>query len=502
MLIAVFTAFGMIVGFRMANESNGVEADLVKSYDDNSSGQVGRVEELLRFIEAKYVDDVDEQILIDAATKAIFDKLDPHSVYIPPDDIERINEGMSGYYKGIGIETILLDDTLRITKIVADSPAESSGILYGDKLLKVNDTIVAGVKMPIQKQWGMLKTKEGQSVTLTMLGRNKQKRELVLTPDKIKYPNVQFFYVDDIPYIKISKFSDDTYEELVKGLESFQKDMQIPSLILDLRNNRGGYLQEATKILNQLFVEDKRLMVYTKGKSKKSEYNTTGRPFYKVGKLAVLINRSSASASEIIAGAVQDWDKAVIIGEQSYGKGLVQDQYELSNGGSIRLTTARYFTPTGRYIQTPFESDNFSDTIQYKTMLLQRPLVAQGGITPDIEIDMDDVEHSARELANMQVNGDAYEFIIENDLRKSDKLDFQSESMLINLSKSAQAFSDLHGLLDPLSIRVYTSMIKQEIFDQLEMYEGSQKEMVNSDVFIEKAVEVLSKEDIFADLVD
>ena len=134
-------------------------------------------------------------------------------------------------------------------------------------------------------------------------------------------------------------------------------------LIIDLRDNPGGYLPEATKILNQLFVEDKRLLVFTKDRNdRKSEFNTTGRPFYKVEKLAVLINENSASASEIIAGAVQDWDKAIIVGEQSYGKGLVQEQYDLSNGGALRLTIGRYFTPTGRYIQTPFDTDKEVDS--------------------------------------------------------------------------------------------------------------------------------------------
>ncbi len=500
LLFAGFTAFGMLVGFRMSGEQNGRSMSLIKSYE-GEEGKIGRLEELLRFIESKYVDEVDEEKLMDAATIAIFDQLDPHSVYIPATDIGKINQRMSGYYRGVGIETIVLDDTLRITKVMEGSPAEKASLSYGDRIINIQDTMVAGVGMAVEDQWALLKVDDGQSISMQLLDVQNQLKQVEIKPEKIQYPNVDYFYIGDNAYMNIEKFSDDTYEEIVKALEYFQKDKIIESLIIDLRNNPGGYLQEATKILNQLFEEDKRLLVYTQGKNNKSEYKTTGRPFYRVEKLAVIINRNSASASEIIAGAVQDWDQGIIVGEQSYGKGLVQDQFDLNNGGSIRLTTARYFTPSGRYIQTPYDIDQINDTIEYKTKTLQRPLDAQGGIMPDYVVQYDDVMMKTEDITRRTVVSEAFSIVNRLGLRPGQMPDFNAQVMVESAKENEEQFMLDHGIVDPAAVDLHTNLVQTEILYQLGLQDPARLQKYARDPFILKAQEVLNFENIFADFL-
>lgn len=500
LLIACFTAFGMLVGYRLASHS-GTESSFITSYDSEQV-QIGRVEELLRLIDARYVDDVDATKLLDAATQAIVNELDPHSVYITPEEIARVKETMSGYYKGIGIETILFNDTLRVTKVMKESPAEMAGMLFGDAIISCNDSILAGQNRPIQNQWDLIKPQNDEGLNLEVLHLDKSVELIKVQPEKILYPNVEYFWIDDIAYVNINKFSDKTYEGIVKALEFFQKDLVIKELIIDLRDNPGGYLPEATKILNQLFVEDKRLLVFTKDRNNRTnEFNTTGRPFYRVEKLAVLINENSASASEIIAGAVQDWDKAIIVGEQSYGKGLVQEQYDLSNGGALRLTIARYFTPTGRYIQTPFESDREVDSAMYSTMLLHRPIVAQGGITPDVLVNWSSSQKEVRHVVQQSVISKAFKLIMENELFSSDELNLDLiQNDIEELVQSILLENNIQN--SKASTDLAESMIKAEIYQQLGFKSKAIEIIASTDVFIQQAKQSLQKENIFADFLE
>jgi len=486
----------------MADEHHEVGTTLVQKFEGSNSGKVGRLEELLRFIDSKYVDDVNEEDLINAATEAIFDQLDPHSVYIPPNEITKINQRMSGYYNGVGVETILYNDTMRVTKIMDNSPAHEAGVSFGDKIIKIKDTIVAGVKMPKEDQWALMKVEKDELLNLQIIRRNGTLENIEIEPSRIQYPNVDYFYVGDVAYINVEKFSDDTYEGIVKALEYFQKDKIIPSLIIDLRNNPGGYLQEATKILNQLFEQDKRLLVYTKGKSKKSENKTTGRPFYRVEKLAVLINRNSASASEIIAGAIQDWDQGIIVGEPSYGKGLVQDQFDLTNGGSIRLTTARYFTPTGRYIQTPYDIDQLEDTVSYLSKIRERPLIAQGGISPDYELMQSDEEIDALNIIQGTIASESFDFIVRNNLQYGEMPNFESAELTDALYQKTTLFQQDYNIKDEEAIQIFDRNLRSEIFKQLGFKDESRQAKFADDLFVLKAKEVLEYKDIFADFVD
>ena len=501
LLIASFTAFGMLVGYRLADTGGHNGSRFIQSFDAEVS-QIGRIEELLRLIDARYVDEIDEELLLDAATNAIINELDPHSVYITPDAIASVKETMSGYYKGIGIETILFRDTLRVTKVMDESPAALSGLEFGDAIISSNDSMLAGQNMPIKKQWSFLKAQQDEVLNLKVLHLDKSEELIEVKPENILYPNVEYYWIDKIAYIKISKFSDNTYEGLVKALEFFQKNLIINELIIDLRDNPGGYLPEATKILNQLFVEDKRLLVFTKDRNdRKSEFNTTGRPFYKVDKLAVLINENSASASEIIAGAVQDWDKAIIVGEQSYGKGLVQEQYDLSNGGALRLTIGRYFTPTGRYIQTPFDSDKKVDSSEYSTMLLNRPIIAQGGITPDILVNWSEEQKETRKIVQQSVVSKAFELILANQLFAVDSVNLDILQDDIN-DFIVRPFSENNLEISKSSLEIGEAMLKSEIYQQLGMSTKAIEIIASTDVFIQQATQSLQKENIFADFFE
>ena len=493
LLLAGSTAFGMLVGYRMSNESSHSNKNMI-SQKMEVDGH--RLNEILGFIDSRYVDSVDKVAILDAATDAIFSELDKHSVYIPPVELDFVNESMSGFYDGLGIYTILYKDTLRVTKVIDESPAKKSGIKYGDLIVSVNDSILAGKGISRDDQWTFLKEVSHEEVLLGIINNKGKTSQLIIKPGRIQSPNVRSFMFDDQAYISIEKFSDKTYEEIINALESLQKEMHIDKLILDLRGNPGGYLPEATKILNQLFVEDKRILVYTKDKNdRKSEYKTTGRPFYKVNKLAVLIDGGSASASEIIAGALQDWDKAIVIGENSYGKGLVQEQYELSNGGAIRLTTARYYTPLGRYIQTPFTIDSLESDETFYSKLLNRSLYATGGIAPDVEVFWNEEEQKTRDLAFFKRNELAYEFILENNLDSTSNI----EQYQVQLDKLLEGFYELNQVTSIKNQELFKTMIVESIHRHLKQNNLAEKRLMDYDIYLRQATESLKQESIFTD---
>lgn len=385
-------AVGMILGYRMADQES--KTPVLSAYELQTDTihdylGIGRVEEVIRLLKSRYVDSVNAQFLEDVAIHAIMNELDPHSLYVEPHELEQINNRMNGLYKGIGIETLMFTDTLRVIRVLKDSPAERSGFEFGDKIIKINDTLIAGQGMDETTIRGYLKSSNHDLFEIIVQSKNNNPKTVTIEPQPIHVPNVDVKVLDDsILYIKIHRFTSDVSKQFIQALDEFHDEKHIPSLILDLRNNPGGYLPEATKILDQLFIENERLFVFTKGlNAQKAEYKSSGRPFFSVDQLVVLVNNGSASASEIIAAAVQDWDKALVVGEKTYGKGLVQEQYPLGNGGALRLTVARYFTPSGRYIQTPYETETFKqDTTPKYSKEKERPLKNQGGVDPDILI--------------------------------------------------------------------------------------------------------------------
>src|SRR5665647_19009 len=284
-------------------------------------------------------------------------KLDPHSVYIPAKDLARSNEPLQGNFEGIGISFSMLTDTILVISTIPGGPSEKLGLLPGDKILYVNDSLVAGKHIPDERIMGMLKGQRGTLVKIKIL-RSGQKELLPfeITRDKIPIYSVDVDYMvnDTTGYIRINTFAMTTYDEFMKGLREL-KEKGMTRLILDLRGNSGGIMEAAIQIANQ-FLKEGQLIVYTKGRAQpRSEARATGKGEFETGDLVVLIDEWSASASEILAGALQDNDRGTIIGRRSFGKGLVQEPISFSDGSGMRLTIARYYTPTGRSIQKPYK---------------------------------------------------------------------------------------------------------------------------------------------------
>ncbi len=359
LLLSTMVVVGIVVGLKLKNEPLVTVAPKeidTKSEADEILGQ-GRMEEILRYVDAKYVDGVSDKILVDKAINNLLQQLDPHSVYIPADALKDVSEDLEGEFEGVGIETIIIDDTINIITPLSNSPAATAGLMSGDKILSIGDSSAIGK----DKRWfnTKLRGKKGTTLKLSILRDNESRPKIInVTRDKVPVHSVDVATVldDQTGYIKISRFSANTTKEFILGLEKLVEKQGKKDLIIDLRQNPGGYLDKAVDVLSQLFKDKDKLLVYTKGRTvHRNEYKTNGRSRYEVGKVAILIDEGSASASEIVAGAVQDWDRGVIVGRRSFGKGLVQEPYSLKDGSELRLTVARYFTPTGRSIQKPYK---------------------------------------------------------------------------------------------------------------------------------------------------
>lgn len=398
-LLGIALALGVLIGKYFS-----VHSDLPVT--TNLRFRNDKLNSVLNIIESNYVDSVNRNDLVETAIPAILKKLDPHSVYIPAKDLARANEPLQGNFDGIGISFNMLTDTILVISTIPGGPSEKVGVQPGDKILFVNDSLVAGKKISDQKVMGMLKGPRGTVVRIKVL-RNGYKDLLPfdITRDKIPMNSIDVSYMvnDYIGYIRINNFAMTTFDDFMKALRELKID-GMTSLILDLRDNSGGIMEAAIQIANQ-FLHENQLIVYTKGRTQpRNEARATGKGEFEDGDLVILINEWSASASEILAGAIQDNDRGTIIGRRSFGKGLVQEPVSFADGSGMRLTIARYYTPTGRSIQRSYakgydeyyeelverssrvesaaQDSIHSDTIKYTTPG-GRIVYGGGGITPD-----------------------------------------------------------------------------------------------------------------------
>ena len=414
MLLSVVLVMGMIIGLRLGGDSS--KTSLVHSKDILNTYGNGRVEELIRYIEAKYVDEVNEEEMIDVAIRKILEQLDPHSNYLTKDQVREVSEQLGGNFEGIGVEFMMLDDTIVVIAPLEGGPSDQAGIIAGDRIVAIGDSIIAGVNKSTDDITSQLKGEKGTEVKVGVLRPGESElRYFDIVRDQIPVFSVDAAYMidDQTGFIRVNRFSAKTYEEFMRSVETLVEEKGMKDLIIDLRQNPGGYLREATDILSQLFKSKGLLLVYTEGRTvKRQDYKSTGRPFFDVNNLVVLIDEGSASASEILAGAIQDHDRGTIVGRRSFGKGLVQEQYPLSDGSAIRLTVARYYTPSGRLIQKDYEDkdayhrdvqDRFEsgelisqDSIHQQDSTLYftdagRIVYGGGGITPDVFVPLDTV---------------------------------------------------------------------------------------------------------------
>lgn len=405
-LLALALTAGIIIGIYLPRKSSMPQISSIKARND-------KINSILNIIESEYVDSVSRNDLVESAIPAILKKLDPHSVYIPAKDLARANEPLQGNFDGIGISFNLLTDTILIISTISGGPSEKIGLLPGDKIIYVNDSLVAGRNLADETVMGMLKGPRGTRVNIKVL--RKGFTELLpfeITRDKIPIYSVAVSYMvdDHIGYILINNFALTTFDDFMNGLRELKKK-GMTDLILDLRGNSGGVMEAAIQISNQFLKKDQ-LIVYTKGRSQpRSEARATGKGEFENGGLVVLIDEWSASASEILAGAIQDNDRGTIIGRRSFGKGLVQEPVPFADGSGMRLTIARYYTPTGRSIQKPYnngfdeyyddlnsryergefevpDSIHFADSLKFTTPG-GRIVYGGGGIMPDNFVPVD-----------------------------------------------------------------------------------------------------------------
>ena len=408
LLLAFAIVAGILIGRNMEQPVTGKKT--MFSFKPNQSSKINDV---INYIDDAYVDTVNNKFLIETAIRSMLETLDPHSTYIPADQVQAFNESLEGGFDGIGIEFHIQNDTIMVVAAVTGGPSEQLGIQSGDRIVKVEGKNVAGVGIHNEDVLKLLKGKSGTRVSVSVFRPGYDELlDFNITRDKIPLTSVDAAYMIDreIGYIRISQFAMTTTEEyLDKFLMLKQKGMK--KLILDLRDNPGGYLNIAIKIADE-FLPEKKLIVYTKGKSRPEErYVATKRGFFEEGEMVVLIDEGSASASEIVSGALQDWDRATIIGRRSFGKGLVQEPSSFPDGSAIRLTVARYYTPTGRSIQKPYnrgyenysrellnrsmhgelensDSISFADSLKYLTFG-GRIVYGGGGIMPDVFVPLD-----------------------------------------------------------------------------------------------------------------
>lgn len=411
-----------------------------------------KIERLIDFINDEYVDDVNSDSIVDMTVNSILSNLDPHSVYLPPSEQSSEAEIMKGDFVGIGVNFYMYNDTVTVVKPLENGPAEKAGIVSGDRILYAGKTKLFGRKLPTDSLYNKLKGEEGSKVNLTIYRKSVNKK-LNVTVERevvpIKSVDTYLMLNKTSGYIKINRFAENTYDEFRVGLEQLKK-RGMTTLIIDLRDNGGGYLERAVSIADE-FLKDKELVVFTKNrKGTVDKTYATEEGIFETGKLYVLIDENSASASEILAGALQDNDRATIVGRRSFGKGLVQREMDFDDGSAVRLTISRYYTPSGRSIQKPYvkgkgeeyskdfetrfgsgelyEKDKIkiADSLKFKTKK-GRIVYGGGGIVPDIFVPLE-VKKGEENLAYILNSGVVGHFVFEQldkDRNKFKGLKFQ-----------------------------------------------------------------------------
>lgn len=385
------------------------------------------IDEIISLIQNEYVDSLNKDSLYIDAVNGILSHLDPHTVYIPANQVIQSNEILEGTGKGIGIEYFFLKDSMLITNVATGSPAQKAGVKIGDRILKVNGKEISGVN--IIEDDAVKIFQESDTLSVLLLHTNQvEPSNIKIEKGEITTNSVSASMLladQKTGYIKIDIFSAQVYDETIMAIESLLKQ-GMDRLIIDLRENGGGYLEDAVNIADEL-IPGKKTLVSINGKREgKYDFNAANKGVFESGRLIILINENSASASEVLAGAVQDWDRGVLIGTNSYGKGLIQEQYDLSDGSAIRITTGRYYTPSGRSIQRPYnkgkeayENDYYerlkNNNLQanqegsiFYTLVNHRPIYANGGINPDIIVPSN-LKPNSGELEQMLDN-----FVLDN----------------------------------------------------------------------------------------
>ncbi len=404
LVFAAVMIAGMIMGYQLGNNAGNQKGFF-------STNNKSSLQEAVDLIRLKYVDSVNLDSIQGAAIEDMMNALDPHSVYLPPVKRQKEDEDLAGKFDGIGVQFDVFDDTVNVVYVIPAGPSDEAGLKIGDKILAADTARLVGHTLTTNEIMKAIKGPQGSKVTLQLL-RDGAPLSLAVTRGSIPVSSIDAAYMIDgtTGYIKLNKFTENSYEEFMQSLEMLQKQ-GMKNLVYDLRGNGGGFMTEAVDMADEFLSGDK-LIVYTEGvNSKKREYSCKRDGLFETGKLVILVDELTASASEILAGALQDWDRATIIGRRTFGKGLVQEQYSLSDGSALRLTVARYYTPLGRSIQRSYangkkvymdelwerysngellyaDSNKVSNGKKYVTRS-GRVVYGGGGIMPDIFVPID-----------------------------------------------------------------------------------------------------------------
>jgi len=440
-LLALALVTGILIGYKITRNSGG---------NFTSMAKVSKLDAIVDLIQNAYVDSISTDSLIEKTIPSLLKNLDPHTAYIPAKDMVGVEEEMRGNFGGIGVQFSIQNDTVMVVDVISGGPSSKLGIIPGDRIVTVNDTLLAGAGLKNEKVLSKLRGEKGTKVKVGI--KRKDFRDLIpfdITRGDIPIYSVDVSYMIDSStgYIKVSRFGEQTYQEFLAGMEKLDK-AGMKDVIVDLRGNPGGYLTAVIHMLNE-FLDKGELIVYTQGNSQaRKTYQADSRGKYRDKGIVVLIDDFSASASEIFAGAIQDNDRGWIVGRRSFGKGLVQEQIPFNDGSAIRLTVARYYTPSGRCIQKPYDKGNdeyykdimeraihgefqqedsihYSDTVKYKT-LSGRIVHGGGGIMPDFFVPADTVGYSPY-YSKITQKGIIYQFALDYaDSNRKQFSDFKS----------------------------------------------------------------------------
>jgi carboxyl-terminal processing protease len=512
-IIAIAVAFGLLLGNKLSNGSNSLSG---KNTNKN------KLNKLIEFIEREYVDDINTDSIVDLTVNGILNNLDPHSIYIAKNEMQTVNESMKGDFVGIGVNFYMYNDTLAVIKPTLNGPSDLVGIKSGDRILYAGKTQLFDKNISNDSLLAKLKGEENSKIELLVYRKTENKKiKFLVTRGVVPIKSVDVYTMVDknIGYVKINRFAETTYNEFHQALISLKKQ-GMTELIIDLRDNGGGYLEIANEIADEL-LKDKVLIVKTKNKKGRvDETFATKKGDFETGKVSVLINENSASASEIIAGAVQDNDRGRIIGRRSFGKGLVQREMPLGDGSAIRLTVARYYTPSGRSIQKPYEDKGekyfnefekrfesgelyeadtikIADSLKFKTKK-GRIVYGGGGITPDVFVPFQ-VKHGDEATLLIMQSGLVNYFVFEqidsnrnyfnsltkeklkDEILKNDKYLAQFKTYV---AKSG-IILNFNNQLDKVNAYMYAEFVRQ-LMDEESYY----KIILQEDIMVKKVLEL------------
>lgn len=513
LLFSITLIAGMMIGYRM---KEGMPGKRFFSVDKTQP-----IQELLDLLRNRYVDTLNVDALADTAITAILGKLDPHSVFISAEEVEETNQDIAGNFFGIGIEFEVISDTINIVYVVPDGPAAKAGMLSGDKIIKAGDSLTAGVKINYSRIKKLLRGASNSTIALEIL-RGAEKKKITVQRGIIPVSSIDAAYMIEpgTGYIRLNKFTQKTYREFMERLEKL-KNEGMQQLILDLRDNGGGVLDQATEIADE-FLEGDKLIAYTEGAHfPRKQYRCKRPGLFEKGKLLVLADEGSASASEILIGALQDWERATVIGRRTFGKGLVQEQYDLSDGSALRLTIARYYTPVGRSIQRSYSQGGkayyndimnryhdgemmYGDSIKNDTSRTfntpsGKKLYGGGGITPDVFVPLDTTKNS-KTISALYMKGTfgtfAYQYFIAHKtsleaLKKAEDINTGvviSDESFRQFQALAAKDSIVMGELSAAEKNEVVLQIKIMLARQLWRSEGLYRMLNTSDEMVKKAL--------------